>query len=490
MPSVFKRVSRPDPIVPDTTLDQELGNAADDANLTLYFVNLAVASASDLVNADFGGKSDPFCKVTLGEVSQRTVTVQNSLDPVWNDQMNFFVADKPDKITFHVFDEDTGMGSGKDDSLGEVEFEFSDMFETGVKYEGELKLRNVKKGRIRVALRCRMMKPIETEIKLGYVEKQLEGKGKEQEATVAALDESEKLREDAIEELSTKEQEIIQKADELAEKQKLHQTELTEKEQRILDQAQAIEQKIQDYEEAQVALKETELKKQEAETKLTEAEEEILRKAEELETKERENADALTAKEKEILAAADKLEEKERAHDEVVKKMEQTEALRAEVENELTAKEQVIQEQAKQIELKAKESADTLSAKEKEILEASKALAEREAAAKDAQQKQDAAQNELDAMIKEKELLEGEVVKVKGERDELSRKLAQATGDANAASDLARKHEQKQAEVNSLTKDKEGLEKDLGKANADLRALQEKEAAAKAGTRKAGCMIM
>ena len=69
---------------------------------------------------------------------------------------------------------------------------------------------------------------------------------------------------------------MIRKAEELEEKQRLHQTELTKKEKNILDQAQVIEEKIQKYEEAQVALTETEIKRVEAETKLTAAEETIL----------------------------------------------------------------------------------------------------------------------------------------------------------------------------------------------------------------------
>lgn len=454
MSILFSRVSRPPPVVPDTTLDEELGKAADDANLTLYFINLAVVSASDLINTDFAliDKSDPYCEVHVGGLVQKTETIQNDLNPVWNEKMNFFVAEKPDKIVFRVMDTNDNQ---KDDFLGEAEFEFGDMFEKGGTFEGELKLNNVKKGKVRVTMRCRFMKPIETEIKLSYVERQLEGKGKEHEATVVALDESEKLREEAIDELSVKEQEIIKQADDLAEKQKLHETELTEKEKEILDQAQAIEQKIQDYEEAQVALRETELKKKEVETKLTEAEKEILRKAEELEVKERENADALTAKEKEILAAGDKLEEKERAHNEVQTKLEQTEALKVEVENELTAKERVIQDQAKQIELKEAENADALSEKEKEILEAGKALAERDAAARDAQKKQDSAQTELDASRKDRERLEGDI------------------------REATRKQEQKQAEVDSLHKAKDDLENDLKRSKAELQALQEKEAQAK-----------
>ena len=75
------------------------------------------------------------------------------------------------------------------------------LFSTGGSFEGKLDLVNIRRGSIFVKLKCRVMRPIETEVKMGFAKIQLEGKEKEREATVRALDESEQLRKDAINEL-------------------------------------------------------------------------------------------------------------------------------------------------------------------------------------------------------------------------------------------------------------------------------------------------
>ena len=97
--------------------------------------------------------------------------------------------------------------------------------------------------------------------KLGFAKIQLEEKEREQEATICALDKNKQLRKDAITELGAKEWEVIRKAEELEEKQRLHQTKLITKAKNILNQTQIIEEKVWEYEETQVALMETEIKR-------------------------------------------------------------------------------------------------------------------------------------------------------------------------------------------------------------------------------------
>ena len=209
MTATFRPVKRPEPVLPDTTLDAELGKAADDAHLTLYFLDLAVVRASGLGDKDIGSKSDPYCVVTVGDISDRTEVVPGNLNPAWNKKMHFFVARKPDSVVFRVLDDDSnnvGLGE-RDDALGEATMEIGDLFETSGAYEGELPLEKGQ-GSIFVHLKCRVMKPIETEVKLNFAEMQIAGKEKEREATVHALDESEQLREDAISQLSAAEQEV------------------------------------------------------------------------------------------------------------------------------------------------------------------------------------------------------------------------------------------------------------------------------------------
>jgi len=466
MPSLFRRVVRPDQVFMDTTLDTELENAADDANLTLYFINMVIIGASDLVNEDtVFDKSDPYCEVRVGEISDRTEIVENDPNPVWNEKMSFFVPKKPNFITFHIFDDDSkkkGIGGNKDDDLGFAKLDIDELFMTNDSYEGELELEDVKSGSISIKVKCRVLKPIETEVKLGFVEKCLVGKGKDLVATVVALDESEKLREEALDELSATEQEVIRKAEELEEKQSLHQTELTTKEKNILDQAQVIEDKIQQYEEAQVVLMETEIKKKEVETRLTKAEEKILEKAHELEFKEKENAEALTTKEKEILVAAEKLEEKECAYEYIQMRMKQIEGLKTEVENELTSKENIILQQAENLKKKENEHSEELSKAEKKLIEKSTELEARDVISKASQKKQDENQSDLDRLKQELQLKQIEIDSLKEVND---------------------------VEISGLKEANNNAEVELKRTNGELQELKEEIANAQSQDCGDGCTI-
>lgn len=89
---------------------------------------IKVVRGSNLKAADFGGKSDPFCVVQIGEKRQRTPTFQKTLNPVWNHSMMFEIGgiDKTMKlaqvksdifsyIDCTVYDQDSG---GKAEFLG------------------------------------------------------------------------------------------------------------------------------------------------------------------------------------------------------------------------------------------------------------------------------------------------------------------------------------------------------------------------------------
>mmetsp|Transcript_911 Transcript_911/g.1246 ORF Transcript_911/g.1246 Transcript_911/m.1246 type:complete len:280 (-) Transcript_911:260-1099(-) len=232
MPLKFEPVDRPKP-QPDPSIDEEMEKAADEAKLTLYFINMVVIGAKDIRNADgFMGKSDPYCEVTVGDITDKTAVINNDLNPVWNDKMKFFVAEKPNEMTLRLMDHDD---IGKNDLIAETSFEFGDMFETKGSFEGDLdlKYKGKKDGTIQIKVTCRTMKPVETEIKLSTTEKILANKEEERAATVAALDESEKLREEAVTELTEKEQEIARKTEELEEKQRSLEGKHAEKEKEL-----------------------------------------------------------------------------------------------------------------------------------------------------------------------------------------------------------------------------------------------------------------
>uniref|UniRef100_A0A7S2RRQ6 C2 domain-containing protein n=1 Tax=Eucampia antarctica TaxID=49252 RepID=A0A7S2RRQ6_9STRA len=455
----FVPIVRPEPIDPDSNLDEELGKRAEDAKLTLHFINMVIVKGTSLSNSDLFDSSDPFCGVTVGELTDYTSVIENDLNPVWNEKMQFFVAEKPKSMLIQVFDKDN---HGKNDLLGKYIFKFSDMFEKQSEFEGDVKLKNGKKpaGTVTLRVSCRVLKPIETEIRLGHAEKQLACKIEEKVATEAILDESESLRKDALNLLTEKEQDVIKKAEELAEQQLKHSTELTEKEKELLSKSNVIESKIKEVEMAQIALQATELIKQEAETRLTEAEREILRKGEELEEKERLNSEALTEKEKAILEASQKLEEKDNANKEVQMNLEKANALKKEVENELTSKELIIMNQAQEIELKTRESSELLSAKDQEILMTGLALQEKDRIALEAQVNQDKTQAELKQVQEAQENLKSQT--------------------SNEISQLRAARKKDQVEIDALSNKCKNFERDNMSLQQDLEAARA-EAANKKG---------
>ena len=84
-------------------------------------------SASGLKNMDLFGKSDPYCDIKSfdgpvqggnchsGRVG-RTKTVQDCLDPVWQETHSFLLGKEVTEFEIHIMDEDPGM----DDTLGKL----------------------------------------------------------------------------------------------------------------------------------------------------------------------------------------------------------------------------------------------------------------------------------------------------------------------------------------------------------------------------------
>nr|XP_014342392.1 PREDICTED: multiple C2 and transmembrane domain-containing protein 2 [Latimeria chalumnae] len=81
------------------------------------FLQVKVMKATDLLAADFGGKSDPFCMLELNNDRLQTHTVYKNLNPEWNKVFTFSVKDIHDVLEVTVFDED---GDKSPDFLGKV----------------------------------------------------------------------------------------------------------------------------------------------------------------------------------------------------------------------------------------------------------------------------------------------------------------------------------------------------------------------------------
>ncbi|KAH0793346.1 C2 domain containing protein [Histomonas meleagridis] len=110
-------------------------------------LNVRVVSARNLKIADANGKSDPYVIVKLGNEQRKTKAIQNTLDPVWNEEMRFVPVTPDQEISFQVMDEDIIS----DDKLGKVVVKLSDL-KVGQILEKDYKLEDVKTGMMTIVL--------------------------------------------------------------------------------------------------------------------------------------------------------------------------------------------------------------------------------------------------------------------------------------------------------------------------------------------------
>ena len=93
----------------------------------IYFLMVKVIGAKDLDRADFGGKSDPFCKVIANKQSWQTKTIMDNLNPKWDEETSFCFFNQVDEIDFVVFDWDKGS---KHDEIGKCKLDTSSFYGT------------------------------------------------------------------------------------------------------------------------------------------------------------------------------------------------------------------------------------------------------------------------------------------------------------------------------------------------------------------------
>ncbi|XP_023636936.1 synaptotagmin-4 [Capsella rubella] len=79
-------------------------------------LDVKIVQAKDLANKDMIGKSDPYAVLfirPLRDKTQKTKTISNSLNPIWNEHFEFIVEDvSTQHLTVRVFD-DEGVGSSQ-----------------------------------------------------------------------------------------------------------------------------------------------------------------------------------------------------------------------------------------------------------------------------------------------------------------------------------------------------------------------------------------
>merc|ERR1712130_594239 len=95
--------------------DEELSSEEDERKHTDFEPGVLVVKvhgASNLVNKDLVGKSDPYVKIKFRDKVMKTPIIKNTLEPKWNYSTDLLIDSLNEKqINFEVFDEDFGKDS-------------------------------------------------------------------------------------------------------------------------------------------------------------------------------------------------------------------------------------------------------------------------------------------------------------------------------------------------------------------------------------------
>ena len=355
MSTSFSPIEQPKDVVLQPSLEEELQKRADEAATTLYFVSLSIISASNLTNTGRSrlDKTDPYCEVSVGGICDRTETVKDDLNPLWNKEMTFFVGEKPQKIEFNLRDNNCIK---KDDFMGHIAFSFDGMFERKGEYNGELPLfckdgKKLAKSTLSFKVKCNIFKPVATEIKLEYLEKEVSLLKTHNTAVKSVFQKSESQRKELFEKYASISNELSEStADKEEMKKKL--TEIN----------QGLCQKIREFKIDNTKLEEKLSAKEEELSKTHEAKKDL---DDRVETTEKTIHDQniqidtltceLTAKEKAISEQRALMENKFKELEEMKTTLNNTGSEKQELEVKLAEAKQNLSEQMNLVESKSKE---------------------------------------------------------------------------------------------------------------------------------------
>jgi len=117
-------------------------------NLEPGQVVVTVHKAADIEKKGVVGKADPYVVLIYGTQNQKSATVDNNHNPVWNVTGYFDIQENSStEISFEVFDEDVG----KDDFLGRATLNISELYASGEFVNRWVPLEECKSGKILIS---------------------------------------------------------------------------------------------------------------------------------------------------------------------------------------------------------------------------------------------------------------------------------------------------------------------------------------------------
>jgi Ca2+-dependent lipid-binding protein len=99
-------------------------------------LEVIIAEGRQLKDKDTIGNNDAYVEVFIDkDYKQRTTTVSNTNDPVWNQRFTFNIREGDDTIRFYIYDDDIG----DKDSIGRCKVKLRNVFDDG-KFDEWVKL--------------------------------------------------------------------------------------------------------------------------------------------------------------------------------------------------------------------------------------------------------------------------------------------------------------------------------------------------------------
>ncbi|KAJ9585516.1 hypothetical protein L9F63_002717, partial [Diploptera punctata] len=129
-----------------------------------------VVEAKQLMNMDFGGKSDPYAIITVGAQEFRTQTINNTINPKWDFWCEFQIEEmKGQKLAAVLYDKDT---TGQDDFLGRNEVDVNAVVKKG-QADLTITIIRVKSGLVHLRLTWLTLSSSLADLKAAIAETQL-----------------------------------------------------------------------------------------------------------------------------------------------------------------------------------------------------------------------------------------------------------------------------------------------------------------------------